>query len=141
MENQKFKHRAVIKFLTKEGVSPQNIHERLVNVYQDQSPSYSTVKKWAAEFKRGRDSIEDDPRCGRPVEVMTNEVCDSVEKLVMDDRRIKVREIAVAMGISTGSVQTILHDNLACQRSVPVGYPECCLRFNVLTGWTLVEPI
>ena len=70
MENQKFEHRVVIKFLTKEGVSPQNIHERLVNVYQDQSPSYSTVKNWAAEFKRGRDSIEDDPRCERPVEVM-----------------------------------------------------------------------
>ena len=79
MENQKFKHRAVIKFLTKEGVSLQNILERMVNVYQDQSPSYTTVTRWAAEFKRGRDSIEDDPRCGRPVEVMTNEVCDAVE--------------------------------------------------------------
>ena len=70
MENLKFEHRVVIEFLTKEGVSPQNIHERLVNVYQDQSPLYTTVKKWAAEFKRDRDSIEDDSRCGRPVEVM-----------------------------------------------------------------------
>ena len=70
MENQKFEHRVVIKFLTKEGVSPLNIHERLVNVYQDQSPSYAIVKKWTAEFKRGRDSIEDDSRCGRLVEVM-----------------------------------------------------------------------
>ena len=64
MENLKFKHRAVIEFLTKESVSPQNIHERLVNVCQDQSPSYHTVKKWAAEFKRDRDSIEDDPAEG-----------------------------------------------------------------------------
>ena len=45
--------------------------------------------------------------------VATNEVCDSVEKLVIDDRRIKIREIAVAMGISTGGVQAILHDNVA----------------------------
>ncbi len=86
MENLKFKHRAVIEFLTKESVSTQNIHERLVkNAFQDQSPSYHAVKKWAAEFKRGRDSIEDDANCGRPVEVTTNEVCDSVEKLVIDD--------------------------------------------------------
>ena len=42
----------------------------------------------------------------------TNEVCDSVEKLVIHNRRIKVREIAVAMGISTGGVQAILHDNV-----------------------------
>jgi hypothetical protein len=60
----------VIKFLTKEGISPQNIHERLVNVYKDQSPSYATVKKLAAEIKRDIDSIEEDPRCRRPVEVM-----------------------------------------------------------------------
>ena len=54
---------------------------------------------------------------------MTNEICDSVEKLVMDDRRIKVMEIAVAMGISKGSVETILHDKLGlskvCARWVP----------------------
>jgi histone-lysine N-methyltransferase SETMAR len=41
----------------------------------------------------------------------------------MHDRRIKVREIAVAMGISAGSVETILHDKLGlskvCARWVP----------------------
>ena len=80
MENPIFKHRAVTEFLTKKG-------------------------EWAAEFNYGRDWIEDDPRYGRPVEVVTDEVCDAVEKLVMDDRRIKVREIAVAMGISIGCVE------------------------------------
>jgi len=104
----------MIKFLTKEGVSPKNIHERLMNVYQDQSPSYRTVKKWIVEFKRGRDSIQDDSCCGRPVEVMTNEVCDAVEKLVMDEKRINVMEIAVAMGISTGGVQAICTITLGC---------------------------
>ena len=45
MENLKIEYRVVIKFLTKEGVSSQHIHERLVNAYQDQSPSYTAVKK------------------------------------------------------------------------------------------------
>jgi transposase len=31
----------------------------------DSSPFFSTIKKWAAEFKRGRTSLEDDPREGR----------------------------------------------------------------------------
>ena len=77
----------------------------------------------AAEFKWSRDSIEDDLRCGRPVEVTTAEVCDALEKLVMDDRRIKVCEIAVVMGISIGSVERILHDKFGlfkvCTRWVP----------------------
>jgi len=30
------------------------------------APSYSTIKKWAADFKRARESTEDDPRSGRP---------------------------------------------------------------------------
>ena len=29
-----------------------------------ESPSYSTVKKWAAEFKRERESVEIDGRSG-----------------------------------------------------------------------------
>jgi hypothetical protein len=31
-------------------------------VYGDSSPSFSTIKKWAAEFKRGRIGLEDDSR-------------------------------------------------------------------------------
>ena len=40
----------------------------------DSSPSYSTIKKWAAEFKRGRTSLEDDPREGRPISATTPEI-------------------------------------------------------------------
>ena len=32
------------------------------DVYGDNSPKSSTVAKWSADFKRGRDSFEDDPR-------------------------------------------------------------------------------
>ena len=36
--------------------------------------SYATVKRWVAEFKRGRQSLEDDPCPGRPVTVATPEM-------------------------------------------------------------------
>ena len=57
MNFENFEHRSVIKFLTKEGIEPKDIHQRLVNVYRDDAPSKTTVVKWAAEFKRGRESI------------------------------------------------------------------------------------
>ena len=50
--------------------------------------------KWSAEFKRGRDSLEDDPRPGRPADVISQEMIDCVERLVLNNRRIKVAELA-----------------------------------------------
>ena len=66
MESQNIEFRAVIKFLTKEGAKAKEIHRRMLDVYGDSSPKYSTVAKWSAEFKRGRDSLEDDPNARSP---------------------------------------------------------------------------
>ena len=62
MESQNIEFRAVIKFLSKEGAKAKEIHRHMADVYGDSSPKYSTVAKWSAEFKRGQDSLEDDPR-------------------------------------------------------------------------------
>jgi hypothetical protein len=42
-------------------------------VYGESSPSHSKVKEWAEQFHLGRESIEDDPRQGRPAEALTPE--------------------------------------------------------------------
>ena len=44
--------RAVIKYFGKKGMPPKEIHEDLT--LGKESSSYITVKKWVAEFKRGR---------------------------------------------------------------------------------------
>jgi histone-lysine N-methyltransferase SETMAR len=67
-----------------------------------ESPSYSTVDKWAAEFKMDRESIGDDERPGRPKE--------AVHDLVMCDRRQDLRSITRDVGIRYGSAQSILTD-------------------------------
>jgi hypothetical protein len=67
----KIEYRAVIKFFIKEGLTPNEIHSKFINVYGDSSPSFSAIKKWAALFKCGRTSLEDDPREGRPKSATT----------------------------------------------------------------------
>ena len=54
-------HCAVIRYLGIKGLTLKEIHEDLVVTLGDNVPSYSLVKKWDAEFKRGRASLEDDP--------------------------------------------------------------------------------
>jgi len=43
-------YHAVIKFFVKEGLTPNEILSKFIKVYGDSSPSFSTIKKWAAEF-------------------------------------------------------------------------------------------
>lgn len=108
----KIEYRAVIKFLTKEGHTPKHIKQRLDNVYGDSSPSYSTVKKWAKCFRLGQESLEDVERPGRPIEVITPQQISIIEELVLEDRRLKVKELAVITNISETSIRRILHDHL-----------------------------
>jgi len=65
----KVEYRAVIKFLNKEGLAPAAVKQRLDSIYGEASPSCSTVKEWAKQFQRAweRESIEDEPREGRPI--------------------------------------------------------------------------
>ena len=60
MNFENFEHRSVIKFLkflTKEGIEPKDIYQRLVNVYRDHAPSKTTIVRWAGKLEHGRESI------------------------------------------------------------------------------------
>jgi transposase len=101
---------AVIKFFVKKGLMPNEIHSKFIKVYGDSSPSFSTIKKWAAKFKHGRTSLEDDPHEGHPKSATPPEIIQQVHDMVLDDRRIKVRETAETLGISKERVGYILHE-------------------------------
>ena len=120
MESQNIEFRAVIKFLTKEGAKAKEIHRCMADVYGDSSPKYSSVAKRSAEFKRGRDSLEDDPRPG-PADVISQEMIDRAERIVLNNRRIKVAKLASECGISNGSVYTIIHEHLGMSNICQVG--------------------
>ena len=54
------KIRAIIKYFGKKGMHNKEIHEEFVETLGKESPSFSTMSKWAAEFMRGVESFEDD---------------------------------------------------------------------------------
>lgn len=111
-QNDHIEIRAVIKFLVAKGYNAREIETELKNTYLDKAPAYSTVAKWAAEFKRGRTSLFDDPRSGRPADTCTPEIIEAVRKLIEKDPRIKAHELAAIVKLSKTSVLRILHDEL-----------------------------
>ena len=50
----------------------------------DDAPSLSTVQKWTAEFKKGRKSLEDDPRSEGPATTTTSEIIDRINQIVIN---------------------------------------------------------
>ena len=76
------------------------------------------------EFKRGRTSLEDETRSGRPLDATDEEICKKVRDLVYSDGRIHVEEITQALDISHGRVSTILHDRLNMRKQIAHWVPE-----------------
>jgi hypothetical protein len=81
-------------------------------------------KNWAAEVKRGRESVGGDERPGRPKKATINETAEAVHDLVMCDRRRHLRSIASEAGISIGSVQEILTDVYGMSKVPLDGSPD-----------------
>ena len=114
--SSKVEYRAVIRYLYLKGKTGQKIHCELTNVYGSSAPPYAQVKFWVWEFKRGRMSLEDETRSGRPSNATDEKMCNKVRDLVYSDRLIKVEEIANTLQISHGSVSTTLHDRLGMRK-------------------------
>lgn len=108
--------RAVIKYLCLKKMSTKDIHSDLMETLGDSAPPYSTVARWAKEFKLGRTSTEDEHREGRPSTSLTAENVKKVEDIVLADRRVTIRHVAEVTGISYGSVQRIFANELEMRK-------------------------
>lgn len=115
--------RIIIKFLTNEGVKPSEIFVRLTTQFGDKTLSRSQVYDWVNKFKGGRETVENESHNRRPRTSLTNENICAVRELLENDRRLTIDEIASEVGISHGSVHSIVTEHLGfrkiCARWVP----------------------
>ena len=86
------------------GVSPADIKADLDKVYGDQSVSYATITRWCVRFKQGRESLEDDPRSGRPLSAFTENDVTAVKNLIDEDARYTIEKISETLNINSGAV-------------------------------------
>ncbi|CAF1170428.1 unnamed protein product [Rotaria sordida] len=98
------------------GLTVTQIHDELTTAYGQGYVSHRTVARWVHRFSNERKSIEDNPRSGRPIIVISQQNIDAVQNLVNDDPHISIDFIAIILGISYGSVDTILKQHFGLRK-------------------------
>ena len=88
----------------------------LTKAYDESAMSKKRVYEWYKRFQNGREDVEDDERPGRPSRSTTDENMEKVKEMVMNDRRITIREVADDVGISISLCHEIFSSALGMKR-------------------------
>ena len=116
MDGKISEQRVYCKIRAQLGFPPTEIHADLQKVYGNGALKYATVCKWVRCFNDGRESIENDPRLGRPVSVLTEKKVATVKTLIEGDACYTVQEIEELSGIHLSSVLKILRERLGLRK-------------------------
>jgi hypothetical protein len=100
--------RSVISFLSSEGKKPIEIHRRMKVQYGEACLSLQQLYEWSRKFRNSVTSVVDAPRSGQAQRVVTPESIAAAEAIVMDNRRVTVKEIAANLNISHGDALTLV---------------------------------
>ena len=73
---------------------------------------YGMVQKWLTEFRCTRTNTETIPSPGRPIGITTPEMINKIHDFVLNDPKVKVREISEIVSMLTERVVNILHTHL-----------------------------
>jgi len=97
-------------------MSQEECLQSLQKTFGHSCVSRATVYNWFAEFNRGRDHFEDEPRSGRPRTAVTPENIEAVRQLVNIDPHITNQEIDDTSQIRSAAIKSILHDYLGLRK-------------------------
>ncbi|GFU16064.1 protein GVQW3 [Trichonephila clavipes] len=120
---QSIEQRYAIKFCVRFGKLGASMLEMIQQVYGKESLSQAQVFRWHNMFNEDRESVEDEPRAGRPSTSRTAENEQRVRHLLNTDRRLSVRMIAEQLGMDKMVVHKIISEDLGmrkiCAKLVP----------------------
>jgi len=110
--------RVVIKIFFLQGKAPKEIYAILTETLLEHASSYSTVKNWVFQFKRGDFSTCDAPCPGRPKTVTPPEIIDQIHELILENCQISANSVAARIG-------SIIHEDLDMPKLSAKWVPKC----------------
>ena len=87
-------------------------YQLLQQAYSEDAMGCTQVFDWFHQFKEGRTSVESDPHSGQQSTLRNEEMIAKARTIIRNNRRLILQEIADGCGISVGSCDAILTDNL-----------------------------
>ncbi|UYV80207.1 hypothetical protein LAZ67_18002011 [Cordylochernes scorpioides] len=108
--------RTCIKFCVKNEIKCADAFRMLTVAYGEATLDRSNVYRWYKMFSEGRENVNDEERAGRPSTSTTDEKINEVEKMILANRRITVREVAEDLNISIGLCHSIFINDLGMRR-------------------------
>ena len=88
----------------------------LRTAFGEQCLSRAHIFEWHKRFKEGRDFVDDNPQSGRPTTSKTDDSVARVQEMIRANRRLTIRELSVEVGVSYGTCQAILMQDLNMRR-------------------------
>ena len=83
----------------------------LTLVFRESTMSRTHVHLWYNQFKEGREDVNDDAHPGRPSTSITDENIEAVKKMILDNRRITIREVGAIFRIEIFRRETCGSEN------------------------------
>ncbi|UYV74787.1 hypothetical protein LAZ67_12000976 [Cordylochernes scorpioides] len=108
--------RTCIRFCVKNEIKCPVAFRMLTVAYGEATMDRSNVYRWYKMFSEGREDVNDEERAGRPSTSTTDGKNNEVEKMILANRRITVREVAEDLNISIGSCHSIFINDLGMRR-------------------------
>ncbi|XP_055910513.1 protein GVQW3-like [Eupeodes corollae] len=104
---EELKSQRICKFCVLNDLNCNNVCEMLQKAYGESAMKKTSVYEWYKRFQDGRE---------HNTSIIIDENMKKVEKMVINDRRITIREVADKIGISNGSSHNIFSYVLGMKR-------------------------
>ncbi|XP_072756194.1 histone-lysine N-methyltransferase SETMAR-like [Anoplolepis gracilipes] len=127
MEIKKEKIRYILQYHYDQGEKAEQATKKNCTVYEPNTVSNATAKRWFQRFRSGNMDVEDEARFGRPI----IENVDKIMEIVESDRHVSTYSIARELKISQKTVWNHLH-KAGLKKKLDVWMPHELTQKNLL---------